>query len=520
MDARVAPPLRQCTGGWVAPARRRASMLAPSRFRFLNEAHDVSDVGWDDAELSKLWRYNLHYFDDINAADGSLRSAWHVSVMARWIAENPPARGSGWEPYPTSLRIVNWIKWALDGNMLPADAVQSLAVQTRWLSSRLEHHLLGNHLFSNAKALIFAGLFFAGDEADSWLEMGMRIVAAQLPEQILPDGGHFERSTMYHALALEDVEDLCNVASNYVGALPLQLQSSANAWRQLLSPMRRWLRAMCHPDAQIAFFNDAAFAVAPTPTELELYAQRLGEPPLDEAVASVTELLPSGYVRVERGEVVTIIDVAPIGPDYLPAHAHADTLSFEMSVFGQRLFVNSGTSQYGGDAERTRQRGTAAHNTVIVDAADSSEIWAAFRVARRARPTGLVVKCNANPIVQCQHDGYLRLPGNVVHQRRWSFSSDRMEVEDQLSGAFHHAEARLHLHPSVQIDTSSAGEDGTVAMHLARGGHVYVDVKGGALRIENSTWHPEFGLTEPNTCLVVEFHGAVATTIVRWERSR
>jgi hypothetical protein len=33
---------------------------------------------------------------------------------------------------------------------------------------------------------------------------------------------------------------------------------------------------------------------------------------------------------------VLILDVAPVGPDYLPGHAHADTLSFELSLFGQR----------------------------------------------------------------------------------------------------------------------------------------------------------------------------------------
>ena len=79
-------------------------------------------------------------------------------------------------------------------------------------------------------------------------------------------------------------------------------------------------------------------------------------------------------------------DVGEIGPDYRPGHAHADTLCFELSVFGQRLVVNSGTSEYGLGAERLRQRGTAAHSTVQIDGADSSEVWSGFRVARRARP--------------------------------------------------------------------------------------------------------------------------------------
>ncbi|MEN9780004.1 MAG: hypothetical protein RL014_1152 [Pseudomonadota bacterium] len=94
----------------------------------------------------------------------------------------------------------------------------------------------------------------------------------------------------------------------------------------------------------------------------------------------------SGYVRLDNGPAVALLDVAPVGPDYLPGHAHADTLSFELSVGAQRVLVNSGTSCYGSSAERLRQRGTAAHNTVVVNGQDSSEVWGGFRVARRPLP--------------------------------------------------------------------------------------------------------------------------------------
>ncbi|MFO1266416.1 MAG: heparinase II/III family protein [Rubrivivax sp.] len=109
------------------------------------------------------------------------------------------------------MRIVNWIKWFLAGEPAQAPWLASLAVQARWLAQRLEWHLLGNHLFANAKALFFAGLFFEGREADEWLATGARILERELPEQVLDDGGQFERSPMYHALALEDVLDLLNV---------------------------------------------------------------------------------------------------------------------------------------------------------------------------------------------------------------------------------------------------------------------------------------------------------------------
>jgi len=171
---------------------------------------------WGGASLDDLRRYNLHYFDDLNAEDAERRSQWHASLIERWIDENPPAKGVGWDPYPTSLRIVNWIKWALCGNPLSIHALESLKLQTDYLSKRIEWHLLGNHLFANAKALVFSGLFFSGEVAERWLDTGFSIIDRQVSEQILADGGHFERSPMYHSIILEDVLDLLNITQAYV----------------------------------------------------------------------------------------------------------------------------------------------------------------------------------------------------------------------------------------------------------------------------------------------------------------
>jgi hypothetical protein len=40
--------------------------------------------------------------------------------------------------------------------------------------------------------------------------------------------------------------------------------------------MHAWLAAMCHPDGEIVLFNDSAFGIAPSPVELDSYADRLG----------------------------------------------------------------------------------------------------------------------------------------------------------------------------------------------------------------------------------------------------
>lgn len=493
-------------------------MTDPLQFRFLNETGDLAVEGWDHPAREKLWRYNLHYFDDLNARDSEVRDAWHTALLAKWIRENPPGQGTGWEPYPTSRRIVNWIKWSLrQGVEVTPEMLDSLATQTRWLSRRLETHILGNHLFANAKALVLAGLFFEGEEAETWLERGLDILAREIPEQILPDGGHFERSPMYHAIILEDLLDLFNLLRAYPDTLSPSWRTTVERWRDVVAPVRTWLQAMSHPDGDIGFFNDAAIGIAPPPAELDRYARHLGFPDHRVTGEGITHLVQSGYIRLERGPAVAILDVAPVGPDYLPGHAHADTLSFELSLFGQRVLVNSGTSCYGTSPERLRQRGTAAHNTVLLDGVDSSEVWSGFRVARRARPAGLAMSDGATSVVRCGHDGYERLPGRPRHTRRWSLRESALLVEDELTGQYRHARAHFHLHPSIRIAQMERVAGATMLrLVLPKGHEVLLTAKGGTISQEPTTWHPAFGAAQPCVCLVLEPEESVFQTELAW----
>ena len=138
---------------------------------------------------------------------------------------------------------------------------------------------------------------------------------------------------MYHSLVLEDLLDLLNVARVYPDRVP---SANSEDWMNAIGRMRRWLAAMTHPDGGIAFFNDAAHGIAATPAELSSYAERLDLPPVSSPGAGVTYLDASGYVRIEQDGAVALLDIGAIGPDYLPGHAHADTLSFELSIAGQQ----------------------------------------------------------------------------------------------------------------------------------------------------------------------------------------
>ena len=505
-----ADPFRLPVGRWH-PVPRTPRQLGPRHFRFLGvERHLSTAADWNHPAWPKLWLYNLHYFEDLVATDAAQRVAWHRDLIARWIAENPVGVGNGWEPYPTSLRLVNWGKWLLAGNTPSEEMRQSMALQARHLEGRLEYHLLGNHLWANLKALLFCGCLFDGQEADRWQAAGLRAFRTQLTEQILPDGGHFERSPMYHALLFEDLLDLLQLTERFPERLPA---SDIASWRETARRMGAWLRTMCHPDGEIAFFNDAAFDIAARPADLDAYAARVGVARSTDRFPDSQHLTDSGYLRLVRGSAVILADAAPVGPDHLPGHAHADTLSFELSLDGSRVFVNGGTSTYEPCMQRRIERATASHNTVTVDGQDSSEVWGAFRVARRAFPRDVWMREEGEWITaQASHNGYRRLPGKVIHHRRWALHSDGLKVDDLLTGSFTTAVSRFRLTPGwkVMIDDSQSGRLKSTLRTIR------FRCLQGSIITENAEWHPEFGHTISAEVIAVQCDSGGSSMAFWW----
>ena len=92
IDTSPAPPLRRFSLVVVPDvASREPSMLGADIFHFLNETRSMGEMsGWDDPAVSKLWRYNLHYFDDLNANAAADRTSWHDELINRWLTEHLP----------------------------------------------------------------------------------------------------------------------------------------------------------------------------------------------------------------------------------------------------------------------------------------------------------------------------------------------------------------------------------------------------------------------------------------------
>lgn len=513
-------PQRQWAKVWKAPLVMPPHLSEDGEFNCFHQTGRLDNPNlWNSKDYSKLWLYHLHYCNDLNATSSDEREKQLNQYIAMWMKNNPPCRGNGWEPYPLSLRIVNWIKWF---SRYPEAATPerqlNLLMQIDALDQQIEYHILANHLFANAKALIFAGTFFEGQQAQLWLEKGLKILKHEIPEQFLADGGHFELSPMYHAMMLWDMCDLVNLAQRSELSL-LFHQPSLQSWKNVIMQGLSWLTAMVHPDGEVAFFNDTTLGVAPTLHHLQNYAATLGiqitSPAPQPLIPQI--LKESGYCIVPLGaHSKAILDIGPVGPDYQPGHAHADTLSFELSVAGQRLLVNSGISQYGDDQQRFQQRSTTAHNTISIDDQNSSEVWAGFRVAQRAKPQHFSSKTTAkNVVIQCEHDGFLRLPGHNLHRREWLFTPTSVTIHDYLTGRFHQAEARFYFHPAIRVCQVSPEQ---VDCELPFGGPVRLFFSAHAqASIIPTSWYPGFGEVQTNTCLLIQFTQPQLETYITWD---
>jgi len=269
----------------------------------------------------------------------------------------------------------------------------------------------------------------------------------------------------------------------------------------------------------VSFFNDTAFGIAPTLDELLDYAKRLNIINIGEKVKTFEYLKDSGYIRVERKNLVAMLDVANIGPDYIPGHGHADVLSFELSLFEKRVIVNSGTSVYGTSSERHKQRSTLSHSTVVIDEQNSSEVWSGFRVARRANVLNIKTKKNKdNTEVSACHDGYTRLKGRPIHKRDWSFFDKRIIIKDSIDGkGVHQVNSVFPLHPEVSIINP---QDDSVELEVG-GKLVKIVFEGpGKLQVVSSQFHPEFGLSIDNKQLIYSYTGSlpfIGITKIIWQ---
>lgn len=496
--------------GMVTPLRGDIFSATEDEYCFLNRSKFFvgGRIDWASLEMPKLWRYNLHYFDFILDVNRSLDGK--INLVSSWIENNPPGAGDGWEPYTVSLRIVNWIKLFLQPEFqqhIRKKWLSSLFHQVTWLERNIEYHILANHYLKNGKTLFFAGMYFDGMHAERWLKLGLKILVEESHEQILPDGGHFEKSPMYHSIVMEDYLDVLNLILSSKKSLRPEF---VGLFKSKAAEGMDYLNTILMPDGNIPLFNDSAFGIAHAPDKLFKYAGRVMGyvSPRREDVLAVSQLNPSGYYIIRQAHDMMIVDCGTVGPEYQPGHAHCDTLSYELSLNGRRVIVDSGVTNYEKSHERDYARSTKAHNTVSVDGAEQSEVWGVFRVARRAYPLGSSLALTEKHCAKFEgaHDGFNRLPGKVVHRRTIEYDAAvGWTICDTLEGSgIHSMESYIHLHPDFCAEVS-----GNLIAVKSEGGKpvMTIEVVGATILLEKGWYFPAFGASYDNPLIVLSCKG-------------
>lgn len=398
LRARALKPLaRRRFPAGVAP--REAEPVPAVRELWASAAFEASSP---PGASTRLGRFHRQYGDDVLAAAraGDLDEARRL--VETWIEAHPPHRGDAWHPYPLSTRAGNWIAaLTLAPGLASPELSRSLWRQLRRLELNVEDDVLGNRVIRNARALVLGGAAFG---AAGLMRRGIAILRREVPEQILRDGGHYERSPSYHLVVLRDL---------------LEIQAvSPHSWlAEAIERMRDFAAALARPDGAPALFNDGAVD-AP---RLELPEPREG----------LSVLGDSGFVVVRDGPLWLAFRCGVAAPRFLPAHAHADALSFQLWWDGRPVVVDPGTFTYEPGADRDWFRSTRSHSTVVVDGRDQFRLHGSFRSGPPAKVALRYARENAV-------EASVVLPGRIRHVRRIEWEGNDVRVFDTIEGSGRH----------------------------------------------------------------------------------
>lgn len=441
-------PELDCESGYLQ--RFDAEKLLEGCITLLHEEHQIGKV-WNIQEASHLWNYNLHYLEFLiplavqykETADERYFDCW-VGWVESWLAQSA---GDSFEPYTISIRIPNilismeLLGKEIRGTELWHTICTSIYQQYRYLLHTRELALLANHYFENIKAIVISSVLFGELEIyHKYFDLLLR----ELDEQILPDGLHFELSPMYHRIILEDLLRVYTVLNS--------CRHKCDA-EKLIPAIQAMTSAMVNFERgfdRIPLFNDSGNNVAKGKCALLKAVKKI----CVYKEAEIGELKHAGYYKLYRDDMAVLFDCGDIGPAYMGGHSHCDCLSFELCVDGKALFVNSGTGQYQGEL-RTFFRCTAAHNTVMLDDREQSQLWGEHRAARRiSRMKGSCVE----GVVTGQFTGF---QGDLF-RRKLQWEQDRkLIITDDFKAhdkGRHTARQFLHLAPGYEYERGEKQE--------------------------------------------------------------
>lgn len=443
-------------------------------------------------------------------------------LMRDWIERYGRYDREAWQPVLLAERLVAWLSHYdyfcrdADGGFLEA-FFKSVHRQANHLARRAPT-ALGAARIRAAKGLVYTGACFPGGARR--LARGMALIDAAAHDVILADGGLPERNPSLLLEVLRDLVDVRAVLSRAQCDPSALLQTAIDR----VAPLLRFFR---HGDGKLALFN-GSFEEEDWQIDVVLNQS--------DAKGKAPPAAPdAGFQRLIGGRTVVLVDGgAPPAPGF-DARAHAGTLSFEMSVGRARLIVNCGAAYYDDPDWRDVGRLTAAHSTLVLGDANSSQV-----IPRGLGFRAKTVGCQrhedeGNVWLELSHDGYAGRFG-YIHERKLFLArgGEDLRGEDAL---FHPDGARtprrgreagftirFHLHPEVVVDNLSMWEKGGrfVQFHCVGAGTWRLQAERSVdVDIEDSSYLGDKGFVE--RCRQIVLTGRLGDgerTAVRWAIKR
>lgn len=423
-----------------------------------------------------------------------------------FAAANPVCVGINWTcTMDVGLRAVSWVialDLVRDSRALTdafwARAYAALFDHGLFIRGNLEntYEVTSNHFLSNVVGLWFlAALFDGHDEGRAWEAFARAALETEIEVQVLPDGADFESSVPYHRL----------VAELFLGSARLaerRRQPLSRRYRERVGDMMEYLAAVTRPDGLMPQSGDADDGRLHVFGGMNAASPQDGRHLLGPAAAMfardewmtlggdaaaweaawwgvpvaagpataappVARLFPDAGHAVVRDEgLYLLITNSIVGTRGFGNHKHNDQLGFEYHVGGAPIVVDPGSYVYTPDpAARNLFRGTAYHNTLMIDGVEQNEFnpeWL-FRMFEKAQAEHVQFTAGDQVEYRGRHTGYTRLASPVGHERTFNLdrASGRLEIVDHLSGSARH---RLSWHFHFAPGVTATLEGGTCVL--------------------------------------------------------
>lgn len=497
-------------------ACQRAREAADGSVTFLNSTVEVGadPVDWDHpalADLPRLWRLKLHGFEplawlvtsmDADSSEARTCARTFETWVRDWLNTHPIGEAGylrrGWTPYAVSKRVINLARfcaWQADAGLAPSAAVRAgLRKNASFLADNVEHGVGGNHVIENGVGLVAAGTVLP--DGESVRDTGLALLADAADEQFLADGGHYERSPMYHL----------QVLTGYLTTLDLCTRTGLTPPEAVGDTVREgmsFLAATTPPDGQIPLLNDSVFGETLSLATVRAYASRIqgtgwSDSTPDRIESPRVALADTGYYWLGNGDDRLLVDGGPVGPAHLPGHSHNDLLSVLLWVDGQRVVADSGTYSYQPGERRQYARGVRAHSTVRVGEREPIELGRRFLMGERTEPQ-TAFRQGQGPIdafrgTYAAHCGY-------EHTRHVHGTDDWWLVWDRVTDAGPDpVVTQLTLHPTVGTE---ANDSGAVTLTDGDGEPIawVYPLRGADTALTDGRYFPQFGVEQSRTVL-------------------